>query len=106
MSIRRGSQVFQRITDFPYDFSSMLAVKPMPRRFDGVGFISSRIAERMAVMASSCSPSFLSIRASSWANGRASSGDGAFAAEDRGEHGYALLGEGVRWVAATAATGF
>ena len=33
-------------------------------------------------------------------------GDGAFAAEDRGEHGHALLGESVRRVAATAATGF
>jgi len=32
-------------------------------------------------------------------------GDGAVAAEDRGEHGHALLGEGVRRVAATAATG-
>jgi len=33
-------------------------------------------------------------------------GDGAFAAEGRGERGHALLGESVRWVAATAATGF
>jgi len=48
-----------------YDFPSMLAVKPMPRRLGAGGFISSRIAESMAAMASSCVASFFSIRASS-----------------------------------------
>jgi len=41
-----------------------------------------------------------------FADHREDGGDGAFAAEDRGEHGHTLLGEGVRRVAATAATGF
>jgi hypothetical protein len=36
-----------------YGFSSMLAVKPMPRRFGGGGFMSCRMAESMAAMVSS-----------------------------------------------------
>src|SRR5205807_1214070 len=39
-------------------FSPRSAVKPMPRRLGGVGFISSRIAERMAAIAASWSVSF------------------------------------------------
>ncbi len=35
------------------DFSVRSAVKPMPRRFGAGGFVSSRMAERMAVIASS-----------------------------------------------------
>lgn len=35
------------------DFSLRSAVKPMPRRFGGGGFISSRMAESMAAIASS-----------------------------------------------------
>jgi hypothetical protein len=34
-----------------HDFSSMLAVDPIGRRLGGGGFVSSRIAEKMAVMA-------------------------------------------------------
>jgi hypothetical protein len=37
----------------PYGLSWMSAVKPMPRRLGTGGFVSSRSAERMAVMASS-----------------------------------------------------
>jgi hypothetical protein len=47
------------------DFSYRLAVNPIGRRLGAGGFISSRMAERMAAIAWSCSVSFLSRRASS-----------------------------------------
>ena len=46
-------------------FSSRSAVKPMPRRLGGIGFMSSRIAERIAAIALSWEANFFSSRASS-----------------------------------------
>jgi hypothetical protein len=61
----RSSKLDHRALRSRYDFSARSAVKPMGRRF-GVEFMSSRIAESMAAMASSLVMSFFSMRASSW----------------------------------------
>jgi hypothetical protein len=59
----------QKTTPVSYRF----AVKPTPRRLGAGGFVSSRMAERLAAMAWSCSSSLLLSRDSSCADCRASS---------------------------------
>lgn len=92
-------------------FSLRSAVKPMPRRLGAGGCMSSRMAERMALIASSwcwyLRSSSSSLRASAGVGGEQFAhahegahdldvdGDGSFAAEDGGERRDALLGEGV-----------
>jgi hypothetical protein len=98
-----------------YDLSSMLAVKPMPRRLGAGGFMSSRIAESMDAMASSCVASFFldagfelieafgefRVRAQELAQLHKGAHDvdahldGAGAVEDGGGHDGAVLGERV-----------
>lgn len=98
----------------------------MPRGFGAGGFMSSRMAERMAAIASSWSESFLSIRASSCAKRRASSlfdpsnprsctkaregahdlnvdRDRAVAVDHGRQHGNTLFGEGVGQILAVRA---
>ena len=92
-----------------YFVGSISAVKPMPRRFGAGGFMSSRIAERMAVIASSWPLSFRS-RSFSLPSQLGVGGeqlaqlherahdveahlDGTRAVQDRGGHDGAVFGE-------------